>query len=160
MIQQNGFVGVNVAGIQSQPRLLYNIIRDNQGPGVLVGVCNQAKVRPYSQIENNSIIKNQSGVHVNSGHAKLLKNKIYDNYENGVTLAQHEDFRSHAVLDKNEICCNLGHGVQCQGSLNFPVIQKNNLVGLNHLCGIHVSAGCHAVVNQNFIANNSTPITQ
>jgi len=63
--------------------------------------------------------------------------------------------RSHALIDGNEICSNLGHGIQCNGNLNYPVISKSNLIGLNYQCGIHISNGSHAIVTKNYISRNS-----
>ena len=82
---------------------------------------------------------------------KILGKIILNIFSNKIVIS----YRSHALLDGNEICSNLGHGIQCIGNLNYPVISKSNLIGLNYLCGIHISNGSHAIVTKNYISRNS-----
>jgi F-box protein 11 len=96
----NGKVGIHCVGEDGMPSIENNIIENNNGSGVKIGLANKAKIIV------NQIKLNQDGIEVISAEPYIFNNIIDKNYSDGVVTKVFDSLRCDAKIKNNEISGN------------------------------------------------------
>eukprot|EP01017_Pseudomicrothorax_dubius_P037831 TRINITY_DN5597_c0_g1_i1.p1 TRINITY_DN5597_c0_g1~~TRINITY_DN5597_c0_g1_i1.p1 ORF type:complete len:544 (+),score=130.28 TRINITY_DN5597_c0_g1_i1:50-1681(+) len=146
----NDMLGIQCLGAEAAPAIESCKIENNNGPGISVGISNQAT------IQKNEIRLNKYGIEVLSADPLIISNKIDKNYADGIVTRVYEELRCEPQIFNNEISGNKENGIHVMGAGNFSRIDANVFIGYNKKAGVRVCLRGHAILLKNNIGKNLT----
>jgi F-box protein 11 len=140
--------GIQILGVSPTPTVEYCRIEENMAAGIQVCSGNSG------EILKNNIVQNNDGIEIISSDPTILKNKIINNYYNGVITRALDSLICQPKIYLNEISSNRLNGVICLGPNNVTRIYDNWVVAYNRMAGIKADSGASIVIRKNTIYKN------
>jgi len=152
-ILYNGKAGITLTGNGSSPIIEDNIIDNNLGPGIKIGIANSAN------IVDCTIRYNSYGIEMISCEPLIKRNIIEKNYKHGIYIWSYSSFggeniRCDGEIYNNLIQSNLEYGIRCKGKNCQPRIFNKNKITFNKMAGIKIDHNAYPVIIDNEILKN------